>query len=211
MVMRLAEQFGFKVGMFVHVGEGYKIADEIAKHGAMAGGYVDWWAYKFEVYDGSAYNPSLLTERGVVFGVNSDSPDMARRLNSEAGKTILYGGTKPEEAIKMVTINPARQLGVDKFVGSIKAGKDADFVIWSGDPLSTYSIVEQTWIEGRRYFDRETDKQLRDDNQKEKAALIQKVLRAGGNKEEGGPGDEYKWPGELSRDGIDLWEGRDEQ
>jgi len=211
MMMRLAEQFGFKIGMFVHVGEGYKIADEIAKHGAMAGGYVDWWAYKFEVYDGSAYNPSLLTERGVVFGVNSDSPDMARRLNSEAGKTILYGGTKPEEAIKMVTINPAKQLGVDKFVGSIKAGKDADFVIWNGDPLSTYSIVEQTWIEGRRYFDRETDRQLRDDNRKEKAALIQKVLRAGGNKEKGGPGDEHKWPGELSRNGIDLWEGRDEQ
>jgi imidazolonepropionase-like amidohydrolase len=200
MMMRLAEQFGFKVGTFVHVGEGYKIADEMAKHDAMAGGYVDWWAYKFEVYDGSAYNPSLLTERGVVFGVNSDSPDMARRLNSEAGKTILYGGIKPEEAIKMVTINPAKQLGVDKFVGSIKAGKDADFVIWNGDPLSTYSIVEQTWIEGRRYFDRETDKRLRDDNQKQKAALIQKVLKTGGNKGKGDP-----------RDGIDIWEGRDEQ
>jgi imidazolonepropionase-like amidohydrolase len=211
MMMRLAEQFGFRVGMFVHVGEGYKIADEMAKHGAMAGGYVDWWAYKFEVYDGSAYNPSLLTDRGVVFGVNSDSPDMARRLNSEAGKTILYGGTKPEEAIKMVTINPAIQLGVDKFVGSIKVGKDADLVIWNGDPLSTYSIVEQTWIDGRRYFDREADKQLRDDNQKEKAALIQKVLRAGGDKEKGDWGDEHKWPGELSRNGIDIWEGRDEQ
>ena len=148
MVMRLAEQFGFKIGMFVHVGEGYKIADEMAKHGAMAGGFVDWWAYKFEVYDGSAYNPSLLTERGVVFGVNSDSPDMARRLNQEAGKTILYGGTKPEEAIKMVTINPAKQLGVDKFVGSIKVGKDADFVIWNGNPLSTTASSNKPGLKG---------------------------------------------------------------
>ncbi len=211
MMMRLAEQFGFKVGLFVHVGEGYKIADEIARHGAMAGGYVDWWAYKFEVYDGSAYNPSLLAERGVVFGVNSDSPDMARRLNSEAGKTILYGGTEPEEAIKMVTINPARQLGVDKLVGSIKVGKDADFVIWSGNPLSTYSIVEQTWIEGRNYYDRESDQRIREENQKEKAALIQKVLKISESTGKGGPPEAERRFDELSREGIDVWEGRDEQ
>ncbi len=208
MMMRLVESYGVKINTFVHVSEGYKVANEMAKHGAMGGGFVDWWAYKFEVYDGTAYNPALETEKGVTFGINSDNPEMARRLNQEAGKTILYGGVKPEVAMNMVTINNAKQLGVDKYTGSIKVGKDADFVIWNGNPLSTYTMVEQTWIDGCKYFDRETDRQIREANRQEKEALIQKVLKEGGGDKGGDTEGEHKWPGELSRGGIDTWEER---
>jgi imidazolonepropionase-like amidohydrolase len=178
MLMRLAEEFGFRIRTFEHVLEGYKIADEMVKHGAMAGSFSDWWAYKFEVFDAIAYSPALMTAKGVTVAINSDDAEMARRLNQEAGKSIGYGDMKPEEAIKMVTINPAIELRLDKTVGSIAVGKDADFVIWNGNPLSTYSMVEQTWIEGRRCFDREVDTQLRDNNRREKNALIQKALRS---------------------------------
>jgi imidazolonepropionase-like amidohydrolase len=211
MMMRLAEQYDFRINTFVHVSEGYKIAAEMAKHGAMGGGFVDWWAYKFEVYDGTAYNPALITEKGATFGINSDSPEMARRLNQEAGKTILYGDVKPEEAIKMITINNARQLGVEQYVGSIKVGKDADFVIWNGNPLSTLSLVEQTWIDGRKYFDREDDRKIRESNRLEKAALIQKVLKGGEGKKEDGPPGKHKWPLEVSHGGTDTWDRRDGQ
>ena len=157
MLMRLAEQFGIKVQTFQHVLEGYKVADEMASHGAGASTFSDWWAYKFEVIDAIPYNGYLMWDRGVTVSYNSDSDELARRLNTEAAKAIKYGGAPPEEAIKFVTLNPAKQLRVDDRVGSLVAGKDADFSIWDGSPLSPFSHCEQTWIEGRKYFDRAED------------------------------------------------------
>ncbi|MEZ5358303.1 MAG: amidohydrolase family protein [Candidatus Zixiibacteriota bacterium] len=176
MLMRLAEEYGFTIDVFIHVLEGYKVADEMAKHGVAGTTFSDWWAYKFEVYDAIPYNASLMAERGVLTSVKSDDIDLARRLNQEAGKVIHYGGMTPEEAIKLVTINSAKQIGIDDMTGSLTEGKDADFVIWSDYPLSMYAKAEQTWIDGAKYFDLETDKQLREDIEREKNALIQKVL-----------------------------------
>ncbi len=194
MLMRLAEELGFRVQTFTHILEGFKVADEMREHGATAGCFSDWWAYKFEVYDAIPFNAALMVEKGVVTGINSDDGEMARRLNQEAGKTILYGGLSPEEAIKLVTINPAIQLKVDAFVGSIKAGKDADFVIWNGNPLSTYSMVEQTWIEGRNYFSLAQDSLMRAAILAEKSALTQKVLKSGGGEKDRGEGGGFKKP-----------------
>ncbi len=207
MLMRLAEQFGFRIGTFTHVLDGYKVADEMREHGACGNSFADWWAYKFEVYEAIAYNASLMAEKGVVTGINSDDAEMARRLNQEAGKTVLYGNTKPEEALKMVTINPAIQLKVDDRVGSIKVGKEADFVIWSGPPLSTYSKVEQTWVDGRNYFSLEKDLKLRAEIAAEKNALIQKVLKHGGG-ERSDDNSGYKQPERdwHCEDTFDIWE-----
>ncbi|MCB0282189.1 MAG: amidohydrolase family protein [Calditrichaeota bacterium] len=176
MLMRLAEEFGFKVGTFTHILEGYKVAKEMAEHGAMASTFADWWDYKFEVYEAIPYNTVLMAEQDVVTSVNSDDAEMARRLNHEAAKAIKYGGMSKEEAIKLVTINPAKQLKVDQYTGSLEAGKEADFVIWNEDPLSVYASPLQTWIEGRKYFDREEDKELRKQIAAQRAALIQKAL-----------------------------------
>jgi imidazolonepropionase-like amidohydrolase len=176
MLMRLAEEFGFTIQTFTHILEGYKVAGEMAEHGTTASSFSDWWAYKFEVYDAIPYNTCLLIDRGVVTSVNSDSREVMRRLNTEAAKSVMYCGTEPEKAIKLVTLNPAIQLRIDDRVGSLEPGKDADFVIWNGDPLSIYSKVEATWVDGARQFDLETDAMLREANLKERRALIQKVL-----------------------------------
>jgi len=176
MLMRVAEDFGFQVRVFQHVLEGYKVADIMARHGAGASTFSDWWAYKFEVYDAIPYNGALMHNAGVVVSYNSDSKELARRLNTEAAKAVKYGGVSEEEALKFVTLNPAIQLGIDHRVGSLEPGKDADFVIWSGHPLSTYTICEQTWIDGRKYFDREEDLKMRKQVEAERARLIQKVL-----------------------------------
>ncbi|MGH7496435.1 MAG: amidohydrolase family protein [bacterium] len=176
MLMRLAEAIGFKVGTFQHVLEGYKVAEAIQQHGAGASSFSDWWAYKFEVYDAIPFNGALLHEQGVVVSYNSDSGELARRLNWEAAKAVKYGNVPAEEALKFVTLNPAKQLKIDRYVGSLEPGKHADFVIWSGPPLSAYSICEQTWIEGRKYFDREEDLKLRVEVEKERMDLIQQVL-----------------------------------
>ena len=178
MLMRLAEDFGFRIGTFQHVLEGYKVADQIAAHGAGGSTFSDWWAYKIEVYDAIPYNGALMHDAGVTVSFNSDSDELARRLNTEAAKAVKYGGLSQEEALKFVTINPAKQLRVDKRVGSLETGKDADFVVWSGNPLSTYSICEQTWIDGRRYFDREEDRTMNDEVTRERAALTQKALQS---------------------------------
>ena len=175
-LMEAAEQFGFKIATFTHILEGYKVAPEMAAHDAMASTFADWWDYKFEVYEAIPYNSALMTRAGVVTSVNSDDAEMARRLNQEAAKAMTYGGLSPEEAIKLVTINPARQLKVDERVGSLEPGKDADFVIWSGPPLSGYSRVEQTWIEGRRYFDLESDRQLRETMREQRQRLLERAL-----------------------------------
>lgn len=185
MLMRLTESFGFRVNTFTHILEGYKVADEMASHGASAMGFTDWWGYKQEVIDAIPWNGYLMWDRGVNAGFNSDSDELARRLNTEAAKAIKYGGVPREEALKMVTLNPAKSLGIDRRVGSLEPGKDADFAIWSGEPLSPFSVCEQTWIEGRKYFDRAADLAGREALGTERAALIAAARAA--KEESGGP------------------------
>ncbi len=176
MLLRLAEDFNFTLTTFTHILEGYKVASEMAKHGAGGSSFADWWAYKFEVYDAIPQNACLMSEKGVLTSINSDSNDLQRRLNTEAAKSVTYCGMSEHEALKMVTLNPAKQLKVDQYVGSITEGKHADFVIWNNHPLSSYARVEQTWINARNYFNRERDQELRVALQEEKQALMQQVL-----------------------------------
>ena len=176
MLVRVAQDFGFKIGTFQHVLEGYKIAEAIAEIGAGASTFSDWWAYKYEVVDAIPYNGPLMENAGVVVSYNSDSGELARRLNTEAAKAAKYGPMSREDAFRFVTINPAIQLGIDDKVGSLQKGKDADFVIWSGDPLSMYSICEQTWIDGTNYFDLDQDSKVRQKVKEERNQLIQKIL-----------------------------------
>jgi imidazolonepropionase-like amidohydrolase len=175
-LMKIAEDFDFRIQTFTHILEGYKVADEMAKHGASGSTFADWWAYKFEVIDAIPMNTCLMMDRGVNVSVNSDSGDLIRRLNTEAAKSVQHCGMSQENAMKMVTINPAKQLKIDGHTGSIKKGKDADFVIWSGNPLSIYTKAEQTWIDGRNYFNRENDAKARIAIANEKNSLIQKLL-----------------------------------
>ena len=170
------EEFGVRIGTLQHILEGYKVADRMAKHGAMASAFSDWWAYKFEVYDAIPYNGALMHNQGIVVSFNSDDRELARRMNTEATKAAKYGGVSEPEALKFVTLNPAKQLRIDQHVGSLKPGKHADLVIWSGPPLSNLSRCEQTWINGRKYFDLETDAELRARDAKLHAHLVQKVL-----------------------------------
>lgn len=156
-LMRTAEDFGFHIATLQHVLEGYKIADEIAAHGAGASTFSDWWGYKMEAYDAIPYNAALMTQRGVVVSINSDSGEEMRHLNQEAGKSVRAGGMDPISALKMVTLNPAQQLRIDKWVGSIEVGKDADLVLFDGDPLAIHSVVQKTIIDGDIYFDRAAD------------------------------------------------------
>jgi len=195
-LLRTCEDFGVKIATLQHILEGYKVADVMAKHGVGGSSFSDWWAYKFEVYDAIPYNGALLHNAGVVVSFNSDDAELARRLNLEAGKAVKYGGVPPVEALKFVTLNPAKQLGIDRWVGSIEVGKDADLVVWSGPPMSTYSRCEQTWIDGRRYFDRAEDQKRRQENAKMHAALVQRILASGEASE--GPDDNRRdqWPRE---------------
>jgi imidazolonepropionase-like amidohydrolase len=157
MMIRLADEFGFKIATFQHVLEGYKVAKEIAAHGAGASTFSDWWGYKIEAEDAIPYNAAIMVRKGVLVSINSDDAEQARRLNNEAAKTIRYGGLSDEEAFATVTINPAKQLHIDDRVGSLDTGKDADVVIWNHHPLSTAAIVEQAYIDGRVYYDRLKD------------------------------------------------------
>jgi len=174
MLLRVAKEFGFKVRTLQHVLEGYKVADEIAAAGTGASTFSDWWAYKVEAYDAIPYNAALMTQRGVIVSVNSDDAEEATHLNQEAAKSIKYGGLSHDEALKLVTINPAIQLGIDKRVGSIDAGKDADLVIYNHDPLSGYAVVQKAIIDGRVYFDRQRDIAERPAREKEKKDLLAK-------------------------------------
>ena len=176
MFVRLAQEFGFTVGTFQHVLEGYKVADAIAEIGAGGSTFSDWWAYKFEVYDAIPFNGALMQEMGVITSFNSDSSELACRMNVEAAKAVKYGGMSEMEALKFVTINPAKQLRIDERVGSIERGKDADLVIWNGPPLSTYSKAEQTWIDGIKYFDINLDQELRQSTNNERNRLIGIVM-----------------------------------
>jgi imidazolonepropionase-like amidohydrolase len=184
MLLRVAKEFGFKVRTFQHALEGYKVADELAAAGAGASTFSDWWAYKVEAYEAIPYNAALLTRRGVIVSVNSDDAEEATHLNQEAAKSIKFGGLSHDEALKLVTLNPAIQLGIDKRVGSIDAGKDADLVIYNHDPLSAYAVVEKTLIDGRLYFDRQRDIAARANLEKEKKALLDKEKKAAEKKSE---------------------------
>ena len=178
MLMHVADSMGFKVNTFTHILEGYKVADKMKKHGAGGSTFSDWWAYKYEVNDAIPYNAAIMHNRGVVTAINSDDAEMARRLNQEAAKAVKYGKVSQEEALKMVTLNPAKLLRLDHRMGSIKKGKDADVVLWSGNPLSVYSKAEKTIIEGVVYFDIQKDEQLRMRDRKEKNRIISKMLNA---------------------------------
>lgn len=157
MLMRVFKDYGIENFTFQHANEAFKIADELRENGAMTSIFADWWAYKFEVYYSTAYNATILNENGVKNSINSDSGELIRHLNHEAAKVVHYGGTSEADALKMITINPAAQLGIDDKVGSIEKGKHGDVAIWSGHPLSIYSIAEQTYVDGKKYFDREND------------------------------------------------------
>jgi imidazolonepropionase-like amidohydrolase len=174
MLIRVADEVGFKVRTFQHVLEGYKVAREIAEHGAGASTFSDWWAYKIEAYDATPYNAAMMTRRGVVVSVNSDSDELMRHLNLEAAKTMRYGGMSSTEALAMVTINPAKQLGIDNEVGSIEVGKSADLALFDQDPLSNYSKCLKVWIDGHEYFDREKDLETRPKFNQEKKQLLDK-------------------------------------
>src|SRR5687767_12491874 len=172
MLIRLADEMGFKIATFQHVLEGYKVADEMAKHGAGGSTFSDWWAYKVEAEDAVPYNAAIMHKRGVLVSINSDSAEHARRLNTEAAKSMHWGGLTEDEVFAFVTINPARQLRIDNRVGSIEVGKDADVVIWNKHPLSTYAIVDRVYIDGQRYYDRQDDAKRIAELAKEKEALV---------------------------------------
>ena len=176
MFLRLAEAYDFKVTAFTHVLEGYKLAPELAAHGAGASTFADWWAYKFEVYDAIPQNACLMMNAGVLTSINSDDFEMQRRLNQEAAKSVKYCDMSQEDAWKMVTINPAKQLGIDAITGSVEEGKQADLVLWDANPLSVYAKSQAVWIGGKRYFDRAEDKQMTQAIASERQALIQKIL-----------------------------------
>jgi imidazolonepropionase-like amidohydrolase len=171
MLINLANEFGFKVRTFQHGLEGYKVAKEIAQHGAGASIFADFWGYKIEAYDAIPYNAAILTRAGVNVSLNSDSDERARRLNVDAGKMMKYGDMTEDEALKMITLNPAWQLGIQDRVGSIDVGKDADLVIWNNNPLSVYSRAETTFIDGDIFFDRAQDIAHRADLARERAQL----------------------------------------
>ena len=171
MLLELAKEFGFTVKTLQHGLEGYKIASEIAQAGTGLSSFADEWSYKIEAYDAIPYNVPILLRHGVVATINSDSDERARRLNIDAAKLMRYGGLTEDEALKTITYNGAVQLGIQDRVGSIEPGKDADVVIWSGDPLSVYSSAETTFIDGEIFFDKQRDLAMRDQMARERAAL----------------------------------------
>jgi imidazolonepropionase-like amidohydrolase len=170
MLIRLAEEFGFKVRTFQHVLEGYKVASEIAGHGAGAGTFIDWWGFKLEAFDATPYNPAVLAAKGVRVSLNSDSNELARRLYWDAAKAVKYGGVSEEEALAMITRNAAWQLGIDSRVGSLEAGKDADVAIFSAHPFAPETRCETTLVDGVVYFDRAKDLATRAPAPEKKAA-----------------------------------------
>jgi len=176
--MKVGDKFGFTFNTFTHILEGYKVADKMKAHGANVSTFSDWWNYKMEVVDAIPYNAYIMHKVGLNVAINSDDPEMARRLNQEAAKSVKYGGMSETDALDMVTINPAKMMHVDGKTGSIKVGKDADLVVWSDNPLSIYAKAEKTIVDGIIYFDREKDAAMRIQNKNEKARLIQKMTIA---------------------------------
>jgi len=178
MLVHVGDSMGFKVNTFTHILEGYKVADKMAARGIAGSTFSDWWAYKMEVSDAIPYNGVLMHDVGVVTAFNSDDAEMARRLNQEAGKAVAYGHMSEEEALKLVTLNPAKMLHVDNRVGSIKPGKDADLVLWSADPLSIYAVAEKTFVDGIPYWDIDKDAANQKAMKADEARIIQKMIAA---------------------------------
>lgn len=174
MLLRVADEMGFKIRTLQHALEGYKVAREIAEHGAGVSTFSDWWAFKIEAYDATPYNAAIMMRKGVVVSLNSDSDELQRHLNLEAAKTMRYGGLTEDEALAMVTINPAKQLGIDEKVGSIEVGKSADLALFDQDPLSNYSKTLKVWIDGHEYFDRDKDLETRPKFEQQKKQLLDK-------------------------------------
>jgi imidazolonepropionase-like amidohydrolase len=177
MILNLAKEFGVRVNTLIHFNEGYKIADQIREHGAAASVFSDWWDYKYEVYEGTSYNASMLINQGVLTCIHSDDQEQGRRLNQEAAKVVKYGGIPETEALKLVTLNPARILHLDDRMGSIKVGKDADLVLWTDNPLSIYARATKTMVDGAVYFDEETDAKLKEQIESERTRIIGNILR----------------------------------
>jgi N-acetylglucosamine-6-phosphate deacetylase len=198
MLCRVAEEFGFRIGTFQHILEGYKVADELIKWSGGGSAFSDWWGYKWEVFDAIPSAGPIMAEQGVIVSYNSDSDEMARRLNIEAGKAAKYSGKHggkpipPHEAFKFVTLNPAKQLQMHARTGSLEPGKDADLALWSGIPTSPTSRCEMTWVDGRRLFSLEQDAKQRQWIASERQRLVQKVLAAGQRRggSGGGAGDD---------------------
>lgn len=176
MMMKVAESFDFNINTFTHILEGYKVADKMKAHGVGGSTFSDWWAYKYEVNDAIPYNAAILHSMGIITAINSDDAEMGRRLNQEAAKSVKYGGVSEEDAWKFVTLNPAKLLHIDDRVGSIKIGKDADLVLWSGHPMDIGTKAEKTMIEGKLYFELERDAELRKALNKEKNQLTNLML-----------------------------------
>ena len=204
MLINIANEFGFKVRTFQHVLEGYKVAKEIAEHGAGASTFADFWGYKIEAYDAIAYNTAIMVRHGVNTSVNSDSNERARRLNIEAAKAMRYGDLTEEETLKLITINPAWQLGIQDRVGSIEVGKDADLAIWNAHPLSVYARVDTTLIDGEVFFDRQQDLARRADLEKERVTLEQ--AEPNRPSRVGGPPTAPRQRRPANED-DDIWEG----
>jgi len=175
MIMRLGKEFGFRINALIHVLEGYKVAKEIVEYNAGATTFSDWWAYKMEAADAIPYNAALMLRKGVLVALNSDSPELMRHLNQEAAKAIKYGGVTEDEALAMITINPAKQIDLDRRIGSIEPGKDADLVIYDKHPLSNYAKVQKVLIDGEVYFDRDRDLSRRAEQETHKKVLVEKA------------------------------------
>jgi imidazolonepropionase-like amidohydrolase len=182
--MEVANRMGYHYNTFTHILEGYKVADKMKAHGANASTFSDWWAYKMEVQDAIPYNAAIMQKMGLNVAINSDDAEMARRLNQEAAKIVKYGGVSEEEALKMVTLNPAKMLHVEDKVGSLKVGKDGDVVVWSDHPLSIYAKSLYTIVDGTIYFDRAKDEEMQKLVDAERNRLVKKMV---GEKRSGAP------------------------
>ena len=178
MLMHVADSMGFKVNTFTHILEGYKVADKMLARNIAGSTFSDWWAYKMEVSEAIPYNGALMHDVGITTAFNSDDEEMARRLNQEAGKSVAYGKLSEEEALKFVTLNPAKMLHVNQRIGSLKPGKDADIVVWSADPLSVYAVAEKTYVDGIKYWDIEEDAAKQKALRADETRIIQKMIAA---------------------------------
>ena len=178
MLLGVADRMKFKVNTFTHILEGYKVSDKMLAHGASASTFADWWGYKNEVRDAIPYNAAIMVRAGLNVAINSDDAEMSRRLNQEAAKTVKYGGLSEEQALALVTINPARMLHLDDHMGSLKVGKDADVVLWTDHPLSVYAKAAATFVDGREYFSLAQDERLRAEVRQERQRLVQLLLAA---------------------------------
>jgi N-acetylglucosamine-6-phosphate deacetylase len=205
MLCRVAKDFGFRIGTFQHVLEGYKVAEAIRESAIGASAFSDWWAYKIEVQDAIPWNGAIMHREGIVVSFNSDSNDLARRMNVEAAKAVKYGGLDPHDALKFVTLNPAIQLGIEKRVGSIEADKDADLAIWNADPLSTFSRCVATWVDGREAFSLARDAELRRANEANRARLLKKLLALTPEKPDAPGGRRRRGDEHERRARLDLW------